>query len=140
MQYPESFTDRMFRWYEEYPRTSNRTEAQMKEVSPCSEYTRYTVEGVLKYPMSGMSAVLDVHALGPLFLNSGMKDAKWSERLGYGMGVMREDTRVHLHGNGKFIIRRAEDREHAESAYKAIVEMVKPTLFDLDKKRYLWDL
>jgi len=73
MQYPETFTDRMFRWYEEYPRTTNRTEAQMKEVSPCSEYTRYTVEGVLKYPMSGMSAVLDVHALGPLFLNSGMK-------------------------------------------------------------------
>ncbi|MGA1873736.1 MAG: hypothetical protein ACMUHY_08690, partial [Thermoplasmatota archaeon] len=121
------------------PRTSDRTEAKIKEVSPCSEYTRYTVEGILKYPMSGRSAVLDVHAMGPLFMNSCIRDARWSDRLGYGMGVIGEDTRVHLHGNGKFVIRRAADREHAERSYLTLVTLIKPMLYSIEHRRYLWD-
>ncbi|MBN1539998.1 MAG: hypothetical protein JW939_07625 [Candidatus Thermoplasmatota archaeon] len=140
MDYPEKIASRMFRWYEDSPRTTDRLEAKSREVSPCSEYTRYTVEGILRHPGSELSVLMDVHCLGPIFMNSGMKNAKWSDRLGYGMAVAGEDTRVHLHGNGKFIIRRASNREHAEELYKTLVHLVKPALYEPGTGRYLWDL
>jgi hypothetical protein len=56
------------------------------------------------------------------------------------MAVVGEDTRIHIHRNGKFIIRRALDREHAESTYNIIVQMMKPVLFDADADRFFWDL
>lgn len=140
MNYPEEIASKMFRWYEESPRTTDRVEARYREVSPCSEYTRYTVEGILKHPGSGLSVLTDVHSLGPIFMNSGMKNAKWSDRLGYGIAVAGEDTRVHLHANGKFVIRRALNREHAEELYKTLVHLVKPSLYEPETKRYLWDL
>ncbi|MBN1390424.1 MAG: hypothetical protein JXA22_07270 [Candidatus Thermoplasmatota archaeon] len=140
MSYPEEIAQRMFHWYDEGPRKSDRMEAMSKEVSPCSEYTRYTVEGVLNGPLSTLSVLMDVHALGTIFKNSGMKDAKWSDRLGYGMAVIGEDTRIHLHVNGKYVIRRAKDREHAETSYRTLVNLIRPTLYDEDSKRYLWDL
>lgn len=140
MDYPESLRSSMFKWYEEPPSVISRLEPKTKDVSPCSEYTRYTVEGVLKDPRSRFSAILDVNSLGPIFINSTLKDPKWSSRLGYGMAVVGEDTRIHIHRNGKYIIRRALDREHAESTYKIIVQMMKPVLFDADSDRFLWDL
>jgi hypothetical protein len=140
MEYPESIRSRIFDWYDGPPSFGNRLEPKVKDVTPCSEYTRYTVEGILKDPRSELSAVIDVEALGPIFLNSNLKDPKWSTRLGYGIAVEGEDTRIHIHRNGKYIIRRALDRQHAESTYVKIVNMIKPTLYDSNRNRYLWDL
>jgi hypothetical protein len=130
----------MFQWYDVSPQITNRVVPKKKDVSPCSEYTRYTVEGILKDPRSELSALLDVHSMGPIFKYSSFKDPKWSEKLGYGMAVVGEDTRVHIHRNGKYIIRRALDREHAEDTYKTIVNMMRPAIFDEQQDRFMWDL
>lgn len=140
MDYPEAIRSAMFDWYDIPPSTAGRSESRVKEVSPCSEYTRYTVEGVLKDPRSDLSVVLDVDAMGPIFTNSTLKDPKWSSKLGYGMAGVGEDTRIHIHRNGKFIVRRARDREHAESMYQLIVHMMKPALYDELTGRFLWDI
>jgi hypothetical protein len=140
MEYPESIRSRMFDWYEEPPPLDNRVEPKVRDVTPCSEYTRYTVEGILKDPRSELSAVLDVEAMGPIFMNSDLRDPKWSSRLGYGMAVVGEDTRIHIHRNGKYIIRRALDRQHAEATYGKIVNMIRPVLYDTESGRYLWDM
>jgi hypothetical protein len=139
MDYPESIRSEMFDWYGGLPSASKQVEPRVKDVTPCSEYTRYTVEGILKDPRSELSALMDVEALGPIFVNSDLKDPKWSPMLGYGMAVVGEDTRIHIHRNGKYIIRRALDREHAESTYKKIVNLVRPALLDTQKRRFVWD-
>jgi hypothetical protein len=140
MDYPDSLRSRMFQWYDVPLSVTNRLVPKVKDVSPCSEYTRYTVEGVFKDPYNELSALLDVHSLGPIFVNSDLKDPKWSSKLGYGMAVVGEDTRIHLHRNGKYIIRRARDREHAESTYQRIVHLMKPVLFDETSDRFFWDI
>jgi hypothetical protein len=130
----------LYEWKFEGPGSRARETARTKEVSPCSEYTRYTVEGILKDPWSDLSARFDVETLGILFANSSFHDPRWSDRLGYGMAVIGEDTRVHLHQNGKYIIRRALDREHAEISYKLITGLLRPVLFDDPSGKPMWYL
>jgi hypothetical protein len=78
--------------------------------------------------------------MGFLFSNSSFHEPRWSERLGYGMAVIGEDTRVHLHQNGKYIIRRALDREHAEMSYRLISGLLRPALMDDRSGKPLWYL
>lgn len=123
----------------ERPDPSKREKAISKEVSPCSEYTRYTVEGRMKDPESEMSVILDPRAIGPLFLSAPFNGPKWSKALGYGMAMIGEDTRVHLHLNGKYIIRRALDRDHALSSHRMLLEIARPALFSSSRNSYLWE-
>lgn len=120
--------------------TGGRTEAREKAVSPCSEYTRYTVEGVFKDPYSNLSVILDIHSLGFLFSGSGLKDPKWSKVLGYGMGMIGAETRVHIHKNGKFVIRRAMDQDDAERCSKGIASILWPTVFSTRTDRFNWSI
>ncbi|MDG6225082.1 MAG: hypothetical protein QCI82_06170 [Candidatus Thermoplasmatota archaeon] len=108
-----------------------RTKPSMKEISPCSEYTRFTMEGVLEDPLlPDKNAVFDPITLGESFKASRFSSKKWSEPLSYGMAVDREDTRIHLHGKGKIIIRRAIDRDHAVSLFNEIADLMWPSLLD----------
>ncbi|MGA1848528.1 MAG: hypothetical protein ACMUHB_04225 [Thermoplasmatota archaeon] len=129
-----------YQWSEEETGMRRRETARSREMSPCSEYTRYTAEGILKDPWSPLSARFDVETLGILFSNSSFHEPRWSERLGYGMAVIGEDTRVHLHQNGKYVIRRALDREHAESSYRLIIGLLRPVLMDDRSAKPLWYL
>lgn len=128
----------LFKWPDDTPGSRTRESHRSKEVSPCSEYTRYTVEGVFKDPWSDLSARFDVETMGILFSNSCFHEPKWSERLGYGMAVIGEDTRLHLHRNGKYIIRRAIDREQAERSYRLVTSLLRPVLIDDRSGKPLW--
>ncbi len=108
--------------------TLKREHAALRDVSPCSEYTRYTMEGTLKDPFSDLSVLLDVPSLGTLFMNGPFLEPRWSPALGYGLAVIEDDTRVHLYRSGKFVIRRARDREHVEACYRLICELVRPAI------------
>ncbi len=130
----------LYQWNEDETGMRKRETARSREMSPCSEYTRYTAEGILKDPWSSLSARFDVETLGFLFSNSSFHEPRWSERLGYGMAVIGEDTRVHLHQNGKYVIRRALDREHAENSYRLITGLLRPVLMDDRSSKPLWYL
>ena len=108
-----------------------RIKPSMREISPCSEYTRFTMEGVLADPLlPEKNAVFDPITLGESFKVSRFSSKKWSEPLSYGMAVDREDTRIHIQGKGKIIIRRAMDKEHAVSLYNEIADIMWPSLLD----------
>ena len=108
-----------------------RTKPSMSEISPCSEYTRFTMEGVLADPLlPEKNAVFDPITLGESFRSSRFSSKKWSEPLSYGMAVDREDTRIHLQGKGKIIVRRAMDRDHAVSLFNEIAGLMWPSLLD----------
>jgi hypothetical protein len=122
------------------PESYGREPAMSKEVSPCSEYTRFTAEGRLKDPHSDSSVILDGDLVGYLFRMAPFSEPKWSDRLGYGMAVIGEDTRVHLHANGKYVIRRAMDRQHAQETYLALASISQPALFSSVNKSFLWEI
>lgn len=105
-----------------------REHAAVRDVSPCSEYTRYTMEGTLKDPFSDLAVLLDIPALGTLFMNGPFIEPRWSQALGYGLAIIEEDTRVHLYRSGKFVVRRARDKEHVEACYRRICDMVRPAI------------
>jgi hypothetical protein len=86
------------------------------------------MEGTLKDPFSDLSVLLDVPVLGTLFMNGPFIEPRWSPALGYGLAVIEDDTRVHLYRSGKFVIRRARDREHVETCYRRICDMVRPAM------------
>ncbi len=130
----------LFNWSDSISPPARREKARVKEVSPCSEYTRYTVEGVMKDPWSDLSARFHAETLGTLLSNSSFNGPRWSDKLGYGIAVIGEDTRVHIHQNGKFIIRRALDREHAQRSYGSIRILYHPALMEDGTDRPLWFL
>ncbi|MCU0798231.1 MAG: hypothetical protein MUC62_00975 [Candidatus Thermoplasmatota archaeon] len=110
------------------PGPSKREKAAIRDVSPCSEYTRYTMEGTLKDPFSDLAVLLDIPALGTLFINGPFLEPRWSPALGYGLAVIEDDTRIHLYRSGKFVIRRARDRDHVEACYRLVCDLVRPAL------------
>lgn len=110
-----------------------------KEISPCSEYTRFTVEGRFPGPGSNMNAVLDGEVLGKMFSNGPFKNPRWSSKLGYGMAVIDEDTRVHLHSNGKYIIRRAMDKDHALKCQTLLAAITRPAVYSTSMDSFIWE-
>lgn len=132
--------DRKLAYRKKRPSTSRREEALARAVSPCSEYTRYTVEGRFGAPASRFAAVLDPEALGVLFPLGPFTKARWSVKLGYGMAVIGEDTRVHLHDNGRYIVRRALDRTHVERCMDVLVSISYPALYVKGSDLYMWEL
>jgi len=109
---------------------SNRTRPVMQEATPCSEYTRYTIEGILPDPMDpNKNAVFDPAYLGHLFRASRYNNKKWSEPLSYGIAALEPDIRLHLQGRGKVIIRRAFDKANAHSLYSEVAELMRPSLY-----------
>ena len=132
--------DRKLSYRKKRPPTSRREEALARAVSPCSEYTRYTVEGRFGAPASRFAAILDPEALGVLFPLGPFTRARWSGKLGYGMAVIGEDTRVHLHDNGRYIVRRALDRTHVERCMNVLVSVSYPALYVEGPDLYMWEL
>jgi hypothetical protein len=61
-------------------------------------------------------------------MNGPLLEPRWSSALGYGMAIIEEDTRVHLYRSGKFVIRRARDREHVEACYGLLCDIVRPSV------------
>lgn len=111
-----------------------------KELSPCSEHTRFSAEGRFPGPGSSLNAVLDVDILGLLFVNGPFKDPRWSAKLGYGMGVLGNDTRVHLYSNGKYVVRRALDREHADRCLSLLASICQPAAYSSRLKKFTWEI
>jgi hypothetical protein len=122
------------------PDPSGRQPSSSKEISPCSEYTRYTVEGRFPGPSSDLASIIDNDSIGMIFLAGPFIDPRWSAKLGYGMAVIGEDTRIHLHGNGKYVIRRAMDREHAERCLDLLRAICRPVVFSTAEGRFLWEM
>jgi hypothetical protein len=122
------------------PETYRRDKAVSREITPCSEYTRYTAEGRFRDPYSDESVILDSEGMAILFGLGPFKKPRWSKRLGYGMAIIGEDTRVHLHANGKFVIRRALDKSHAENILKTLSTISKPNIYSTRHERYLWEI
>lgn len=140
MGYRDEISTSLVRSHIEGMDTGGRIEAREKELSPCSEYTRYTVEGVLKDPYSELSVLLDRLVMEFLFKNSALKAPKWSEALGYGMAMTGEETRIHVYKNGKFIIRRAADRKDAERSFNRISSILWPAVFSSRSDSFNWSI
>lgn len=126
--------------WKERPEIRIREPAMSKEVTPCSEYTRFTAEGRFKDPHSDSSAIMAGDLVGFLFKSSPFVGPKWSDRLGYGIAVIGDDTRIHLHANGKYVIRRAIDRDHAQEAYMALANLAKPAVYSTMERRFVWEI
>lgn len=122
------------------PETYRRDKAVSREISPCSEYTRFTAEGRFKDPYTEESVILDSEGMAILFDKGPFEKPRWSKRLGYGMAVVGGDTRVHLHANGKFVIRRALDKDHAVNILKTLSMVSKPNLYSTVHERFLWEV
>jgi hypothetical protein len=122
------------------PDLGRRERSNSKEVTPCSEYTRFTAEGRFKDPFSDNSVIMDSRGMSILFPLGPYSKGKWSDRLGYGMAVVGEDTRIHLHANGKYVIRRALDRDHAEKVLSLLSTISRPTIFSTKHGKYLWEI
>lgn len=109
---------------------SDRSTPSLHEVTPCSEYSRFTVEGVLADPLSPeKNAVFEPLSLGATFRSSRFREKRWSDPLAYGMAFVEEDVRIHLQGRGKIIIRRSPDREAANRLYMEIADIMWPSLY-----------
>lgn len=122
------------------PDATGLVPAVNKEVSPCSEYTRFTAEGRFPGPGSSLNAVLEVDILGLMFVNGPFKDPRWSARLGYGMGVIGNDTRVHLYSNGKYVVRRALDRDHAHRCLSLLASICQPAVYSPISGKFTWEM
>ncbi len=122
------------------PETYRRDKAVSREISPCSEYTRFTAEGRFKDPYSDESVILDSEGMAILFDKGPFEKPRWSKRLGYGMAVIGGDTRVHLHANGKFVIRRALDKDHAVNILKTLSMISKPNIYSTVHERFFWEI
>ncbi len=125
---------------QERPDPVGREPAMAKEVTPCSEYTRFTSEGRMMDPHSSLSVILDSYLTGHLFRSGPFQKAKWSDRLGYGMGLIGEDTRIHLHTTGKYVIRRALDRDHANFIQLVLSQLSRPALYSTRNGSFMWEI
>ena len=125
---------------QERPDPVGREPAMSKEVTPCSEYTRFTSEGRMRDPHSSFSVILDSFLTGHLFRSGPFNKVKWSERLGYGMCVIGEDTRIHLHINGKYVIRRALDKDHANNIQMVLSQLSRPALYSTKNGSFMWEI
>jgi hypothetical protein len=109
---------------------ANRTKPSVQEVTPCSEYSRFTVEGILGDPLDqDRNAVFETTSLGALFRASRFREKKWSDPLSYGMALEWEDIRVHLQGKGKVIVRRARDKEEANRLFLEVADLMWPSVY-----------
>jgi hypothetical protein len=114
--------------------------AGQKEISPCSEYTRFTVEGRFPGPGSRMNVLMESDLLGMMFVNGPFASPRWSHKLGYGMAVIGIDTRVHLYSNGKYVIRRALDRDHASRCLSLLASVCRPAVYSQSEAGYIWEI
>jgi hypothetical protein len=109
---------------------ANRSSPSVHEITPCSEYSRFTVEGILADPLSPeKNAVFETRSMGALFRASGLREKKWSDPLSYGMALYADDIRVHIQGKGKIIIRRAHDKEEASRLFLDMADLIHPSLY-----------
>ena len=109
---------------------ANRTSPSVHEITPCSEYSRFTIEGILADPLSQENnAVFETRSLGALFRSSRFRDKKWSDPLSYGIAMEVPDIRIHLQGKGKIIVRRARDSEEASGLFLEIADLMHPSLY-----------
>jgi len=122
------------------PETYKRDKAVSREITPCSEYTRFTAEGRFKDPYSDESVILDSDGMAILFDKGPFEKPRWSKRLGYGLAVIGGDTRVHLHANGKFVIRRALDKHHAVNILRTLSMISKPNLYSTVHEKFFWEI
>ena len=119
----------------------HRGKPMMQEVSPCNESQKFTVEGILKDPVNGdISAIMDTWSLGKIVSCMPFSSMKWSGKLGYGMGTLEPNARLHLHSRGKIIVRKAETLEDAEGIFKWITSFSKPALILADKGLIFWQM
>ena len=113
----------------------------IKEVSPCNESRKFTVEGVLRDPEDpGKSAVLEAWSLGRTLSVMHFSDFKWSSSLGYAMGTLETGTRIHLHCRGKTVIRKAETKDDADDVFKWITSISKPSVICFENGTPLWEV
>lgn len=94
----------------------------------------------MKDPFTRDSVILDSEGMSIIFTKAPLTRPRWSQRLGYGMGVVGEDTRVHLHANGKYVIRRALDRDHAEKVLELLEMISIPNIYSTHHDGFLWEL
>jgi len=107
----------------------SRSASSVHEVTPCSEFTRYTIEGILPDPMDpGHNGVFHPFALGECFKASRFSEKKWSDPLSYGMAIIEDDIRVHIQGRGKVIVRRARTKQEAKALYSEVSDLMRPSL------------
>ena len=107
-----------------------RTGPVERDVSPCSENTRVTLETVMEDPlMRGSSAAFEPHTMGTLLRSSALSEVKWSEELGYGKCILEGDTSLLIQSKGKIVIRRALHKEGALSWYGHLRDLILPSIF-----------
>ncbi len=101
-----------------------------KTLSPCSEYTKYTLESVLHDPLDRTrSSLFEAESLGYLLELGDFRSLKWSSALGYGVCTVEEDTNAHVHSKGKIIIRHALTKEHALWIHAHLVSLTNPSVY-----------
>ncbi len=119
----------------------SRTSHAPKEITPCSEYTRFTLEAVVEDPNEpGKNALFESHSMGTLFRSGNYEDIKWSEKLGYGMAVVDDDVKLMVHSRGKMVIRRAFDRDYAEAHFLGMKTMMLPSIYCTITGQTLWEM
>ena len=119
----------------------SRTSPIPKEITPCSEYTRFTLETVVEDPNEpGKNAIFESHSMGLLFNSGNYKDIKWSEKLGYGIAMVDDDVKLMVHTKGKMVIRRALDRDHAEVHFLALKALILPSMYCAITGQILWEI
>ncbi len=119
----------------------SRTSPVPKEITPCSEYTRFTLETVVEDPNeTGKNAIFESHSMGILFNSGNYEDIKWSEKLGYGMAVVDDDVKLMVHTNGKMVIRRAFDRDYAEAHFIGLKTLILPSIYCTITGQTLWEM
>ncbi len=119
----------------------SRTSPIPKEITPCSEYTRFTLETVVEDPNEpGKNAIFESRSMGTLFNSGDYKDIKWSDKLGYGMAVVDDEVKLMVHTKGKMVIRRALDRDYAEVHFLALKALILPSMYCAITGQTLWEI
>ncbi len=119
----------------------SRTSHVPKEITPCSEYSRFTLETVVEDPNEpGKNAIFEPHSMGILFNSGNYADIKWSEKLGYGMAVMDDNVKLMVHTKGKMVIRRALDRDYAEAHFLGLKTLILPSIYCTITGQTLWEM
>ncbi|MCK5773856.1 MAG: hypothetical protein KAH57_08720 [Thermoplasmata archaeon] len=119
----------------------SRTSPIPKEITPCSEYTRFTLETVVEDPNEpGKNAIFESRSMGTLFKSGDYKEIKWSDKLGYGMAVVDDEVKLMVHTKGKMVIRRALDRDYAEVHFLAMKSLILPSMYCAITGQTLWEI